>query len=113
MDGRGDARGCIHPETADGAATSDAVVPRGRGVRQTDERSFLLGEGRRGRGVRAGDKFRGRAVDHSVVDGTVPGVVHGGGCVDGREQVEGWNRERRRVTGRGGRSRAVDGRAVE
>ena len=38
--------GGIHVETPDGAAMSNAVVLRGRRVRQTNKHSFLLGEGR-------------------------------------------------------------------
>ena len=107
------ARGAFHAETPAGPATSDAVVPRGREVSQTNERSFLLGEGGGRRGVRAGDKFGGRAVDDAVVDADVTGVIHGRGRVHRREVVEGWHLEVRHVAGRGGRGREGTGRAVE
>ena len=80
-------------------------------MHQTNERLFLLGEGRGGRGIRVGDEFGGRVVDHAIIDAHVSGVVHGGGCVDRREQVEGWHLELRHVAG--GRGRAGKGRTVE
>ena len=80
------AGGAFHAETSAGPATSDAVVPRGREVSQTNERPFLLGEGGGRRGVRAGDKFGGRAVDDAVID--VTGVIHGRGCVHRGEMIE-------------------------
>ena len=109
----GVAWGAFHAETPAGPTTSDAVVPRGREVSQPNEHSFLLGEGGGRRGVHAGYKCGGRAVDDAVVDPNVMGVIHGQGRVHRRELVEGWHVEVRHVAGRGAMGQVGTGRAVE